>query len=82
MRFTVTCHKDAEDQLADIWANHTDRNAIAAASHAIERELAEDAHLKGLDFYGDRLLIVAPLAATFKVSIDDCLVEILHLSHQ
>lgn len=80
MRFTVTWHPDARDELARMWLNASDRDAVTKAAHEVDRQLSIDAHLKGVDFYGDRLLVVKPLSVTYSVSVDDRLVEVLQVS--
>ena len=77
MQFTVTWHRKSRDELARLWLTAADRRALAVAADVIDRELSRDAHLKGEDFYGDRLFVVPPLAVTYSVSIDDRRVEVL-----
>ena len=51
-----------------------------------ERELADiwlrSTDRKGEEFYGDRILVVLPLAVTYAVSEPDRSVQILHVWHQ
>ena len=82
MRFTVTWHPDARTDLARIWTENSERNAITAASTEIDERLSHDAHFKGVEFYGDRLLVVSPLAVVYSVSVADCLVQILCVWHK
>ena len=82
MRFTVTWHPDARDDLARCWIESSNRNAITAATQRIDLQLANDPQSKGVDFYGDRLFADAPLAVVFSVSVADCIVQILRVWHQ
>ena len=79
MRYTVTMSDQAQDQLAALWLTAGDRRAIAQASHTIEKELADDPHLKGQDYFGDFTLVVLPLRAHYRVNEDDRLVSILNI---
>jgi hypothetical protein len=47
----------------------------------VDRLLAEDPQTKGEEFYGDRLLVVAPLAITFSVNEADRIVQVLQVWH-
>jgi hypothetical protein len=62
--------------LADIWIQAADRQAVTDAADRIDRALARDADRKGQVFHGRRVLVDAPLAVTFAVSVDDCLVTV------
>ncbi len=78
IRYTVTWHKVAEDELAEIWLQSPTRSAVTAAVDKIDRELAVDAHLKGtflvLDIFE---LLQFPLFVYFRFSQDDRLVTVL-----
>ena len=77
-RFTVTWLEDAQNELAELWLEANDRSAITSATHAIDRELAEDAASKGEDVSeGLRSLTVPPLRVIFAVSEDDRIVEVM-----
>jgi plasmid stabilization system protein ParE len=82
MRFTVTWHPSAEEELAKIWVRSTDRAAIAQAANLIDQLLTANPTAQGEDFYGDRLLVVLPLAVTFTISEPDRAVRILQVWHQ
>ena len=82
MRFTVTWHPDAENELADIWLNSEDRTTITQAVHAIDQALASDPSNQGEEFYGDRILVELPLAVTFTINEPDRTVQILQVWHQ
>ena len=81
MRYTVTWTPSAQDELADIWINAPDRQAVTAAQHRIDRTLRVDAHTKGQDYDGDRMLEEWPLVVVFTVSPDDRLVEVISVTH-
>ena len=68
MRYTVTWTPSAQDELADIWMSAPDRQAVTAAQHRIDRTLRVDAHIKGQDYDGDRMLEEWPLVVVFTVS--------------
>ena len=68
MRFTVIWTKSALNALADLWNHSQNRNAITVAQHIIDQLLKTDPHAKGVDLYGDRLLVVPPLQVIFSVN--------------
>jgi plasmid stabilization system protein ParE len=82
MRFTVTWHPSAEQELAEIWIAATDRQAITQAAHVIDQLLASDPLAQGEEFYGDRILVALPLAVTFAVNEQDRTVQILQVWHR
>jgi plasmid stabilization system protein ParE len=82
MRFTVTWHPSAEQELSEIWMRASDRQNIAQAANLIDQLLASGPLTHGEDFYGDRILVVLPLAVTYKVSEPDRTVIILQVWHQ
>ena len=76
-RYTVTWVPNAQDELAQIWLDAPDRQAVTAATHRIDRELAEDAPTKGTEVSeGLRELIVPPLKVLFTASEADRLVVV------
>ena len=82
MRFLVTWHPSAEHELADIWLRSTDRSGITQAANLMDQLLSSDPMAQGEEFYGDRILVVLPLAATYAVSEPDRSVQILQEWHQ
>ena len=65
-RYTVVWPQSSLDELADIWLNSSDRDAVTTAAHQIDRELAEDPATKGLHLSeGLRALYVQPLRVLF-----------------
>jgi hypothetical protein len=77
MRYTVTWLPDAEDELANLWIQASDRQAVADAADRIEQNLGWDAGQKGQMTGAYRTLFDWPLMMTFKVSPADCLVTIV-----
>jgi hypothetical protein len=82
MPFTVTWHPSAEEELAAIWLERSGRDEITQAASAIDQILASDPLGQGEEFYGDRILVVLPLAVTYAVSEPDRTVQILQVWHQ
>jgi hypothetical protein len=82
MRFTVTWHPTAEKELAVIWLHASNRASITQAANTIDQALAIEPLRHGEDFYGDRILVVLPLAVTYTISQSDRSVQILQVWHQ
>lgn len=82
MRFTVTWHPTAESELADIWLRAGNRAIISQVANSIDQALATQPLSQGEDFYGDRILVVLPLAVTYAVSEADLTVQILQVWRQ
>jgi hypothetical protein len=77
MKYTVVWKPDAEQELARLWNEATDRADVTAAADEIDVLLRYDPETKGEARFEDvRILLVPPLAVYFKVSPDDCLVEV------
>jgi len=81
MRYTVTWHPDAADELTRIWLDASNRQAVADAANEIDRLLVADPDAQGEEFYGDRLLVASPLAITFTVRAHDRIVQVLQVWH-
>jgi hypothetical protein len=61
-RYTVVWHEDAQNLLAEVWLNSSNRIAVTAATHAIDIQHASDSESKGIPVEGDlRELVVPPL---------------------
>jgi hypothetical protein len=75
MRFTVIWTRPAEDSLANFWieANPALRESITKAAAEIDRLLASSADSAGesRETESRRMLVVLPLAVTFKVYATD-----------
>jgi hypothetical protein len=68
VKYTVTWLPSALNQLADVWNRAADRNAVTAASDAIDRDLERDPLGIGESRSGaTRIHIVAPLAVYYDV---------------
>ena len=77
MRYTVVYEKPAESQLARLWIQAADRRAVTDASNRIERELANDAHAKGIPAGVFRKYTDTPLAVLYHVDPGDRMVRII-----
>jgi hypothetical protein len=75
--YTVVWHEQALDELAAIWAASDRQQAVTESVSRIDRILRTDPAVKGVDFYGDRLLVVVPLAVVYLVKEQDRIVEVL-----
>lgn len=79
-RYTVVWVQSAQEELAELWLNAPDRNAVTLATSAIDRELGENARSKGSELSeGLRSLFVPPLKALFTMREDDRIVEVLRV---
>ena len=77
-RYTVVWVKDSQGELADIWLNAPDRNAVTAATEAVDRQLSIDAPDKGIELSEVlRAFFAPPLRVLFAVNEGDRLVEVL-----
>ena len=77
MRYTVIMEKPAENQLVHIWYQAGDQQEVADASNRIERELVNDAHVKGSPLGPFRTYRDDPLEYLFHVDPGDCMVRII-----
>lgn len=76
-RYTVVWVRSAEDELVELWIASSDRSAVAAATHEIDRQLTTDPALKGEPLReGLRALNVPPVRVLYSVSDDDRIVEV------
>lgn len=79
-RYTVIWVESAQNELAELWLNASDRNAVTTAANAIDQELGEDAPTKGTELSeGLRCLFSPPLKVIFTVREDDRIVEVLRV---
>jgi hypothetical protein len=67
MRYTVEWTDAALNELAAIWMRAADPEVIREGSNRVDRELAYSPETKGVDFYGDRLLVEAPLHVVYTI---------------
>jgi hypothetical protein len=81
-RYIVTWVESAQQELAQVWIDAPNREAVTAATHAIDKELVEDAATKGSELSeGLRELIIPPLRVLFLVREPDRLVEVCTVRH-
>ena len=79
-RYTVVWEQGSQSELADLWLNAPDRNAVTAAACAIDQELAVDAATKGVELSeGLRAFFAPPVRVLFTVREDDRIVEVLRV---
>ena len=77
MPFTVTWHREAEGDLAEIWLSASDRNEIAASVQAIDLALSSDATTKGEAVAeGLRAYNSPPLRVLFVARASDRVVQV------
>ncbi len=81
MRYTVITTPAVRRDLARIWANAADKQAVTDASNRIDRELRIDPETKGVPFFGDWLRHDPPLSVVYTLSPDDRTVVIHQLWH-
>jgi hypothetical protein len=82
MRYTVSWMPRTEGQLATIWMNAVDRNAVTVAIHELEERLAEDPENEGESRAGDeRITFELPLSVLFQVFPDDLKVEVYTIGY-
>ncbi len=78
MKYTVLWTYDAEQELAAIWLNASDRAEITAASSAIDRALSVNPLDQGESREGAiRVMFRGALAVEFEVLPDDRIVYVL-----
>jgi plasmid stabilization system protein ParE len=79
MRYSVAWDDSALEDLADLWTQAADRQAVRDAANRVDGELAFSPETRGVDFYGDRLLVEPPLQVVYKVVPADRKVIILQV---
>jgi mRNA-degrading endonuclease RelE of RelBE toxin-antitoxin system len=80
-QYTVVWTASALDQLAEIWLQAPDRQAVSLAAARIDIVLAVGALNRGSELReGLRALEIAPLRVIFAVQDDDRLVEVARVS--
>jgi hypothetical protein len=79
-KYTVVWHQGAQEELAELWMDARDRNAVTIAANVIDRELSQNAAAKGVEVSeGLRALFTPPLRILFTVNEDDRVVEVLRV---
>lgn len=79
MKYTVTWLPPALSELARLWNQASDRQAVTDAANDIDRELSVDPDQKGRTFGRHRIFRAPPLVVVFEVIPDDRLVRILQV---
>jgi hypothetical protein len=79
MRYTVVWRETALQQLARIWMDSADREAVNLAVDAIDAELLNDPDQRGDDYYGDRYVLFPLLWALYRVYSADRMVHVLQV---
>jgi len=76
-RYTVVWSEEAEDELAVIWLQAHDRQAVTKAQATIDARLETDPVNNSIDVAeGLRKIVVPPLIAFFSVELTQHLVEV------
>ena len=76
-RYTVVWLESAQDELAEIWMDAQNRNAVTAAAHVIDIQLSQDAAGKGVEVSeGLRAFFAPPLRILFSVDEGNRVVEV------
>jgi hypothetical protein len=65
--------------LTEIWLASSQQETIAQATNDVDRLLATAPLAQGEEFYGERILVVPPLAVTYTIRENDLLVQILQV---
>ena len=82
MSYTVSWLPSAEQDLADTWLNAPDRDAVASAADAIDRQLQRDPLSVGESRSGAvRIVFLSPLVALFRVDQANRTVYVLRVRH-
>ncbi len=79
MKYTVTWLPAARNELARIYNQPLDRQAVTDAANLIDRELGIDPDRKGRSFGGIYFFRAPPLVVAFEVLPADCLARILQV---
>jgi hypothetical protein len=79
MRYTVGWAETALQQLARIWVEAADREAVNREVDLIDAELQNDPDLKGDDYYGDRDIVLPIMWVLYHVYPDDRTVRVLQV---
>jgi len=78
MRFSIFWTNGAQDDLAAIWADATDRSAVSAAADAVDAMLTTHPETKSESRDAVvRILFKSPLGIEFEVFPDDLVVKVL-----
>lgn len=80
MNYSVIWLPDAEQELADLWLNSTDRGALTNAAAVLDQLLERDPANEGESRPNDRRILFAPpLAAIYRLYPSERRVDVLHV---
>jgi plasmid stabilization system protein ParE len=81
MKYTVLWRPLAEQQLARLWTEALDRDAVAAAADKIDDLLRRDPQKWSESRSGaTRIIFVQPLVALFELKEQDCMIYVNAIS--
>jgi ParE toxin of type II toxin-antitoxin system, parDE len=82
MIFTVIWQPETENDLADLWLNAPDRDAVTRAANQIDAQLKADPYANSESRFGNtRVMFVPPLGVAYDIYDDDCLVAVWAVWH-
>ena len=80
MKYTVVWTRNAEDLLAQVWLNASNRQEVRRATDEIDLLLHDDPELQGESRpNGRRMLLNNPVGVVYQVKPDDRVVEVLYV---
>jgi hypothetical protein len=81
LNYSVHWTDDALDELAAVWTAAADRNAVTAASHRLEQDLARDPYGRGIarNASVNRTATDLPLGIDYEIIEDDKKVRVLRV---
>ncbi len=79
MKFTVTWMPSAEQQLAHLWMNASDRQAVADSANRIDRTLKHHADTKGEPLGPFLALYDEPLSVLYMLDAEDRMVRVIQV---
>lgn len=80
MNYSVIWLPAAEQELAALWLNSSDRGAITKAAAVLDQLLEKDPANEGESRPNDRRILFAPpLAAIYRIYPDEGRVDVLHV---
>ena len=82
MRYTVIWLPDALKELARIWMQAPDQQAVADAANRIDSLLRTAPDRWGQPYDGDWILEVPPLTVVYEIDPGDCKVTIIQVWHE
>jgi hypothetical protein len=80
MNYTVLWTPDAEQELAALWLDASNRAEVTRASHALDQRLAANGPDEGESRAEDeRVVFEAPLGVLIEVRLGERLIRVLHV---